>query len=103
MVFFTVLSRNKKSVSVKLNKKSITLKKGKSYYLKASLKPANSTDTVKWKSSDKKVASVDSYGCIKVEDVAVIFAVPDFFPFILPFFTDTTEGFELLQARVSVV
>ena len=63
----TVLSRNKKSVSVKLNKKSITLKKGKSYYLKASLKPANSTDTVKWKSSDKKVASVDSYGCIKAK------------------------------------
>lgn len=63
----TVLSRSKKAVSVKLNKKSLSLKKGKIYSLKATLKPANSTDTVRWKSSNKKVASVDSYGCIKAK------------------------------------
>ena len=61
------MSRSKKVVSAKLNKKSLSLKKGKVYSLKATLKPANSTDTVKWKSSDKKVASVDSYGRIKAK------------------------------------
>ena len=50
---------------------------------------------------DRTVTVQDAF--FPLEDVAVIFAVPDFFPFILPFFTDTTEGFELLQARVSVV
>ena len=63
----TVLSRSKKAVSVKLNKKSLSLQKGKIYSLKATLKPANSTDTVRWKSSNKKVASVDSYGRIKAK------------------------------------
>ncbi len=49
--------------SVKLNKKSKTLKVGKTYQLKAKVKPKNATITdVTFKSSNKKVATVDSTG-----------------------------------------
>ena len=44
--------------SVKLNKKKITLKRGKSYKLKATMKPKNSSDTLTWKTSNKKIATV---------------------------------------------
>lgn len=64
------------SVSVKLNKKKATLKKGKWVLLKAAMKPANATDTVTFKSSNKKVASVDAYGFVtaKKKGKAVITA-----------------------------
>ncbi|WP_051198000.1 starch-binding protein [Butyrivibrio sp. MB2005] len=49
--------------SVKLNKKSKTLKVKASYTLKATIKPKNATITdVTWKSSNKKVAKVDANG-----------------------------------------
>lgn len=48
--------------SLKLNKSGITLDKGKSYTLKTSLSPKNTTEKVSWKSSDKKVASVNQSG-----------------------------------------
>ena len=55
-----------KVTGVKLNKKSKTLKVGKSFKLKATLKPKDATITdVKWKSSNKKVAKVDSEGNVK--------------------------------------
>ncbi|MBO5373029.1 MAG: Ig domain-containing protein [Lachnospiraceae bacterium] len=59
-----VVNKAKKSVSVKLNKKKLTMKTGSISILTATLKPAKSTDTIKWKSSNKKVASVDKYGYI---------------------------------------
>ncbi len=56
----------KKAVAVtkvKLNKKSKTLKVGKTYQLKATVKPTNATiKDVTFKSSNKKVAIVDSTG-----------------------------------------
>lgn len=56
----------KKAVAVtkvKLNKKSKTLKVGKTYQLKATVKPTNATiKDVTFKSSNKKVATVDSTG-----------------------------------------
>jgi arabinogalactan endo-1,4-beta-galactosidase len=56
----------KKAVAVtkvKLNKKSKTLKIGKTYQLKATVKPTNATiKDVTFKSSNKKVATVDSTG-----------------------------------------
>ena len=55
-----------KSKKITLKKKTLTLKKGKTYTLKATMKPKNSTDTVKWKSSNKKVVSVTQKGKIKV-------------------------------------
>jgi len=49
--------------SVKLNKTSVTLYKGKTVTLTATVSPSNTTvKTVKWKSSNTKVAKVDSKG-----------------------------------------
>ncbi|WP_049945025.1 starch-binding protein [Butyrivibrio sp. AC2005] len=50
---------------VKLNKSKKTLKKGKTYTLKATLKPKKATNQdVKWSSSNKKVATVDENGVV---------------------------------------
>jgi len=49
--------------SVKLNKTSATVSKGKTVTLSATVSPSNTTNkTVKWKSSNTKVATVDSKG-----------------------------------------
>mgnify|MGYP004504129031 CR=1 FL=1 len=48
--------------SLKLNKSKITLDKGKSYTIKAYLSPKKTTEKVSWKSSDKKVVSVNKSG-----------------------------------------
>ena len=45
-----------------MNKLKVTLDKGKSYTLKAYLSPKKTTEKVSWKSSDKKVASVNKSG-----------------------------------------
>lgn len=50
---------------IKLNRKSVTLKKGKSVYLKATISPKNTTDkTVKWSSDKKNVATVNGNGVV---------------------------------------
>lgn len=52
--------------SVKLNKTSATLQKGKSLTLKATVFPSNANNkTVTWKSSNKKIATVSSKGVVK--------------------------------------
>lgn len=49
--------------SVKMNKTSATLAKGKTLTLAASVSPSNTTNkTVRWKSSNTKIAKVDSKG-----------------------------------------
>lgn len=64
------------STAIKLNKKKVTIKKGSWYLLSPTLTPSKSTDTIKWKSSKKKVASVDKYGFVtaKKKGKAVITA-----------------------------
>ncbi len=53
---------------VKLNKDSLTIKKGKSSKLKATVSPSNAGNTkVTWKSSNKKVATVTSGGKVKAK------------------------------------
>ena len=48
---------------VKLNKTTLSLKKGKTYKLKAKINPTNANNKkVKWRSSNKKVATVSSSG-----------------------------------------
>lgn len=59
-----VVKKAKKSTSIKLNQKEVTLERGSRILLKPTLKPAKSTDIVKWKSSNKEVASVDAYGFV---------------------------------------
>ncbi|MCR5100673.1 MAG: Ig-like domain-containing protein [Butyrivibrio sp.] len=52
-----------KVTGVKLNKTSKVLKAGKSFKLKANVKPSDATNkAVTWKSSNKKIAKVDKKG-----------------------------------------
>lgn len=52
--------------SVKLNKTALTIDNGKSYTLKATISPSNTTDkTLKWYTSDKDVVTVTQKGVIK--------------------------------------
>jgi uncharacterized protein YjdB len=52
--------------SVKLNKTSLTLKKGQSATLKATVSPSNAAKkTVKWTTSNKSIATVSAKGVVK--------------------------------------
>ena len=53
--------------SIKLGITKVTLKKGKKKTLSATLKPLETTDIVKWTSSNPKVASVSQKGVIKAK------------------------------------
>ena len=53
------------ATSVKTNIGGKKLYKGQTYQLKAIMAPADTTDKVTWKSSDKKVATVDKNGKVK--------------------------------------
>ena len=55
------------ATSVKADVKTLSLKKGKSYQLKTTVKPLNTTDKVTFKSSNKKVATVSAKGKIKAK------------------------------------
>lgn len=59
-----VVKKATKSTKIKLNKKTLNLKKGESYDLVPTLTKKTSTDTIKWSSSNKKVAAVDAYGTV---------------------------------------
>lgn len=55
------------ATGIKLNTTKFTLKKGKKKTLKITLKPLETTDTVKWTSSNSKVASVTQNGVVKAK------------------------------------
>lgn len=60
----------KSSVKVKkltLDRKNVTLKKGKKLTLKLTKNPATATDKIKWSSSNEKVAVVSSKGVVKAK------------------------------------
>ena len=50
---------------MKLNKTSLVLKVNKMFQLKAKMTPKNATEKLKWKSSNKKVVSVNKKGKLK--------------------------------------
>ena len=50
---------------IKLNRRKVTLKKGKSFKLKVSLTPKNSQDKIIFKTSNKKIVKVSKTGKIK--------------------------------------
>ena len=52
------------TTKVTVDQKKVTLKKGKTCQLKATVTPVNSQDKVTYKSSDSKIASVDKNGKI---------------------------------------
>ena len=53
-----------KAKEVKINLHKKTLKTQKKLQLKATVKPKNSTDTLKWESSNKKAAKVSAKGVV---------------------------------------
>lgn len=55
------------ATSIKLNSTKFTLKKGKKRTLKATVNPLETTDTVKWTSSNSKIASVTQKGVVKAK------------------------------------
>jgi uncharacterized protein YjdB len=52
------------STKITMSKTTATVKKGKTLTLKGTLAPSNSTDTVKWSSSNTSVATVTSKGVV---------------------------------------
>lgn len=57
------------ATSVKLSKTSLTINKGKTAELSATLEPADTTDTItSWTSSNEKVATVDKNGIVTAVD-----------------------------------
>lgn len=61
LLVFNFIPVQKAYAAVKLNKTSLTLDEGKSYTLKIT----GTTKTIKWASSDVKIASVSSKGVVK--------------------------------------
>ena len=61
-----VVKKAKKSTGISLKKKK-TMKVGAWILLMPTIKPAKSTDKIKWKSSKPKVASVNAYGFVKAK------------------------------------
>ncbi len=58
--------KDRKITRITLNKKTATLKKGKTLQLKAKIKPATALNQkLKWTTSNKKVATVDKNGLVK--------------------------------------
>ncbi len=58
-----------KAKAIKGLKKKLTVRKGKTVTLKPKLKPKNSTDKIKYKSSNKKIVTVNSKGVVKGKKV----------------------------------
>lgn len=56
---------NVPATSVKLNVTDVTINKGKSYSLKATMSPSTTTDKLTWSSSNTSVATVNSKGAVK--------------------------------------
>ena len=52
------------ATSIKLSSENLTIDKGKTKTLKATIEPKNTTDKIKYTSSDKNIATVDSTGKI---------------------------------------
>ncbi len=59
--------------SIRLNKTSLKLKKGKSYRLKAAITPSTASKSVRWTTSNKKVATVNSKGKIKAKKKGICY------------------------------
>ena len=62
-----VVAKKIPTTSLKVAKKSLQLKKGKSYQLKVTVKPVNTTDKLSFKSSNTKIVTVSSKGKLKAK------------------------------------
>ena len=60
-----VVTTNRPVTSIKLNKKTITIKKGEKETLKATILPSNASNkSITWKSSNTKIATVSNKGVV---------------------------------------
>lgn len=66
-------SVNVPATKIKLNKTKLSLKKGKSFTLKATMSPIKTTDTIKWTSSNKKIATVSKKGVVKAKKKGIAY------------------------------
>ena len=68
---YTITVKNVKAKKISLNVSKITMKKGTTYkWLDVSFSPKNTTNQkIKWTTSNKKVATVDSKGRIKAKGI----------------------------------
>ena len=64
-----------KTTKLKLDKKSLTLRKGKKYQLTATVSPITSAEKVKYKSSNKKVLTVTSKGKITAKKKGTAYVI----------------------------
>jgi uncharacterized protein YjdB len=62
--FFATAGKRIKCKSVKLNVSKATILVGDVVTLSAVMNPKNSTETIKWKSNNKKIATVNQMGCV---------------------------------------
>lgn len=58
--------------SVELNKTAVNIGIGQNYALKATVAPSDALKTVKWSSSDEKIAVVDKYGIVTGKKVGTV-------------------------------
>ena len=65
--YFSTAIVQKTTRKIKLNRRKLTLKKGKSFRLKVTLTPADSQDKITYKTSNKKIATVSKTGKIKAK------------------------------------
>lgn len=63
-ILTTQAAKRIKSKSVSLETTKVTLSVGDVVTLRANMNPVNSTDTIKWSSSNKKTATVNQYGVV---------------------------------------
>ena len=61
------------ATKIKLSKTKLSLKKGKSYKFKATVTPKQSTDKLTWKSSNKKIVTVNSKGLVKAKKKGIAY------------------------------
>lgn len=62
-----VVRKKISAISVKLNRQKLSVQSGEILQLQATTSPAKSTDTLKWKSSNKKIAGVDQNGVVTIK------------------------------------
>ena len=58
--------------SVELNKTAVNIGIGQNYALKATIAPSEAVKTVKWSSSDEKIATVDKHGMVTGKKVGTV-------------------------------
>ncbi len=71
-VYNSEAAKKIKSKSVAMTVTNVTMGVGDVVTLSAVMKPANSTDTLKWSTSNKKIATVNKYGTVTAKEEGTV-------------------------------